>query len=729
MGKGGQQANKNGHLDLNEPIPQLWNNDEDAIDDILGDEDPAHTDPEDEDYFPNRRSKPSKKRVKRHTPQQIQELMAAYEQCTHPDPEAMQALGTMIGLAPKLVKFWFQNRRSQVKKKDQQEQNQQFQQANASLKAENRSLRKAILTQTCVTCCGKTLPFNPLLEKQQLLTKNARLKDEFLRAFAIHSKIIRDSAFTQPAPWISSSSSSEADREALLRHAETSMEQFLVLATKGEPMWLPAADGGEMLNHVEYRAKFSPALFRLRPEGFAVEATRDTAMVWGSAAELVVIFMDMARWSETFPGVVASVVAGDVVSTGSFADGQIQLMNAEMWVQSPRVPNRTVNILRYSKLVAERQWAVMDVSVDGIFGQEVLPAYLPARYMGCRLLPSGCLLEDMSNGYCKVTWIVHAEYDETTMPTVFKPLFLNGKALGACRWLTSLQRQREYATALHSSLYPGNNNTAAEAAGMLKLAQQMMASFYATVSGPIAQSQATISINDWFGSIGTGVERFDVAVRMVTWEKAGSSVAGEPASWFLSATTTLWLPGTPPERVFDYLRNEQRRGEWDFVHTNGAVVEEMSSVSMGYLAGNVTSILSSNKTDGTNDRTLILQEARTDASGSLVVYTPIGEEAMDAAMGGGDGASDFPTPSGFAILPDGRGKACHAPSPAPSTSSSAPVLRNDTGGSLVTMAYQVLLPGPLPDTAAGAFDDVGKLMCHVMEKIKNAVEAEIVLPA
>jgi homeobox-leucine zipper protein len=131
------------------------------------------------------------------------------------------------------------------------------------------------------------------LEKQQLLTKNARLKDEFLRAFAIHSKIIRDSAFTQPAPWISSSSSSEADREALLRHAETSMEQFLVLATKGEPMWLPAADGGEMLNHVEYRAKFSPALFRLRPEGFAVEATRDTAMVWGSAAELVVIFMDM----------------------------------------------------------------------------------------------------------------------------------------------------------------------------------------------------------------------------------------------------------------------------------------------------------------------------------------------------------------------------------------------------------------------------------------------------
>ena len=77
MEKGGQQVNEKAHhLDLNEPIPLPWNNDEDAIDDLLGDEDHAHTDPEDEDYVPNRRSKPSKKRVRRHTPQQIQELVA-----------------------------------------------------------------------------------------------------------------------------------------------------------------------------------------------------------------------------------------------------------------------------------------------------------------------------------------------------------------------------------------------------------------------------------------------------------------------------------------------------------------------------------------------------------------------------------------------------------------------------------------------------------------------------
>ena len=67
---------------------------------------------------------------------------------------------------------------------------------------------------------------------------------------------------------------------------------LLFKKTMGELMWLPAADGGEVLNFVEYRAKFSQALFGLRPEGFAVEATRDAAIVWGSAAELVSIFMD-----------------------------------------------------------------------------------------------------------------------------------------------------------------------------------------------------------------------------------------------------------------------------------------------------------------------------------------------------------------------------------------------------------------------------------------------------
>lgn len=131
-------------------------------------------------------------------------------------------------------------------------------------------------------------------------------------------------------------------------------------------------------------------------------------------------------------------------------------------------------------------------------------------------------------------------------------------------------------------------------------------------------------------------------------------------------------------------------------------------------------------TDGTKNKMLILQEARTDVSGSLVVYAPIRENTMHAVMNSGNNTFVSFLPSGFAILPDGHGKASQALVTAASTSR-APVCRhNNTEGSLLTMAYQVLLPDNL---TAGAMDDVGKLICHAINKIKTAVKADIILPA
>lgn len=86
-------------------------------------------------------------------------------------------------------------------------------------------------------------------------------------------------------------------------------------------------------------------------------------------------------------------------------------MKAELCVQSPCLGNRSVNFLRYSKLMAEKLWAVMDVSTDSMleppgshFSADPIAnnTGVPAWCTGCRLLPSGCLIEDMGNGYCKV---------------------------------------------------------------------------------------------------------------------------------------------------------------------------------------------------------------------------------------------------------------------------------------------------------------------------------------
>lgn len=119
-----------------------------------------------------------------------------------------------------------------------------------------------------------------------------------------------------------------------------------------------------------------------------------------------------------------------------------------------------------------------------------------------------------------------------------------------------------------------------------------MASFYTAISGPVTPTQTSSSIKEWIGSKGAGVEKFDVAVRMVTGMKTGS-VAGEAAGIVLSATTTLWLPSIQPKRVFDYLCDAQLRGEWD-VLANGGTVKQLGSVATGHLAGNVVSVLCPN---------------------------------------------------------------------------------------------------------------------------------------
>ena len=68
-------------------------------------------------------------------------------------------------------------------------------------------------------------------------------------------------------------------------------------------------------------------------------------------------------------------------------------MHAELQVLSPLVPIREVVFLRFCKQHAEGLWAVVDVSVDAVGNphHHALNGGGAAGYMGCRLLPTGCL--------------------------------------------------------------------------------------------------------------------------------------------------------------------------------------------------------------------------------------------------------------------------------------------------------------------------------------------------
>jgi hypothetical protein len=52
--------------------------------------------------------------------------------------------------------------------------------------------------------------------------------------------------------------------------------------------------------------------------------------------------------------------------------------------------------------------------------------------------------------FFQVTWVAHLEVDMTQVPEVYHPLLRSGHALGARRWLTSLQRWSQHLNVLRS---------------------------------------------------------------------------------------------------------------------------------------------------------------------------------------------------------------------------------------------------------------------------------------
>ena len=64
---------------------------------------------------------------------------------------------------------------------------------------------------------------------------------------------------------------------------------------------------------------------------------------------------------------------------------------------TPMVPTREVYFVRFCKQLSADQWAIVDVSIDKVEDN------IDASLVKCRKRPSGCIIEDKSNGHCKVS--------------------------------------------------------------------------------------------------------------------------------------------------------------------------------------------------------------------------------------------------------------------------------------------------------------------------------------
>ncbi len=302
-----------------------------------------------------------------------------------------------------------------------------------------------------------------------------------------------------------------------------------------------------------------------------------------------------------------------------------------------------------------------------------------------------------------VTWVEHVEVDERAVHRIYDKLVSSGIAFGSKRWLSTLERQCErLASRLACNIPARDLGVISNPEGrrsMLKLAERMTNSFCAGVSASNAHTWTTLS--------GSGAED----VRVMTRKSIDDP--GRPPGIVLSAATSFWLPATPM-RVFQFLRDENLRNEWDIL-SNGGLVQEMAHIANGQDPGNCVSLLRVNNLNSNQGNMLILQESCTDACGSYVIYAPVDIVAMNVVLNGGDPDYVALLPSGFAILPDGT------------QSLLGNNLINDkiSSGSLLTVAFQILVDSvPTAKLSLGSVATVNSLISCTVDRIKTALNCE-----
>ncbi|KEH21945.1 homeobox leucine zipper family protein [Medicago truncatula] len=118
------------------------------------------------------------KRSKRHTPRQIQRLEALFKDCSHPCEQHKLQLSRELALSPRQIDVWFQNKRAQMKTREERYDNPKLIEENDKIRSENITIREALENVICSTCGGPSINVDCDFDEQKLRIENAQLKEE-----------------------------------------------------------------------------------------------------------------------------------------------------------------------------------------------------------------------------------------------------------------------------------------------------------------------------------------------------------------------------------------------------------------------------------------------------------------------------------------------------------------------------------------------------------------------
>ncbi|KAJ9190203.1 hypothetical protein P3X46_001430 [Hevea brasiliensis] len=722
------------------------------------------------------KKKKKRKKYHRHTAEQIREMEALFKESPHPDENQRQQLSKQLGLAPRQVKFWFQNRRTQIKAIQERHENSLLKTEMEKLREENKAMRETINKACCPNCGMATTTRETSLttEEQHLRIENAKLKAEVEKLRAALGKHPPGAAPSCSAGNEPENRSSldfytgifGLEKSRIMEIVNQAMEELTKMATAEEPLWIRSVETGrEILNYDEYMKEFGVENTSSGRPKRSIEASRETGVVFVDLPRLVRSFIDVNQWKEMFPCLISKAATVDVISNGEgpMRNGAVQLMFAEVQMLTPMVPTREIYFVRYCKQLSAEKWAVVDVSIDKaednidasldvisngegpmrngavqlMFAEvQMLTPMVPTReiyfvryckqlsaekwavvdvsidkaednidasLVKCRKRPSGCIIEDKSNGHCKVTWVEHLECQKSTVHTMYRTIVNSGLAFGARHWVATLQLQCERIVFFMATNVPTKDSTGvATLAGrksILKLAQRMTRSFCRAIGAS--------SFHTW--NKVTSKTGDDIRLS----SRKNLNDPSEPTGVILCAVSSAWLP-VSPHVLFDFLRDDDHRNEWDIM-SNGGPVQSIANLAKGQDRGNAVTIQAM-KSKG--NPMWVLQDCCTNAYESMVVYASVDINGMQSVITGCDSSNIAVLPSGFSILPDGLESR-------PLVITSRQEEKGTEGGSLLTMAFQILTnTSPTAKLSTESVESVNTLISCTLRNIKTSLQCE-----
>ncbi|KAM7515914.1 hypothetical protein LguiA_005497 [Lonicera macranthoides] len=261
----------------------------------------------------------------RHTTQQIQHLEMFFKECPHPDENQRRQLSHDLGLEPKQIKFWFQNKRTQTKAQNERADNNALRQENERIHCENLAIAEALKNVICPACGDPPVGEEDRQRNiQQLKIENALLKQEHERLSHMlanmtgkpvtHIQSLSSPSLGSPLdfppgfhgqgighPLLDPVSTTfpyqlkgiqEMEKSLMVETAANATNELIELLRIDEPLWVKSQNDGELVLHRESYNKLFPKANHFTSPTSLMESSKDSCVVAVPGQQLLEMFLD-----------------------------------------------------------------------------------------------------------------------------------------------------------------------------------------------------------------------------------------------------------------------------------------------------------------------------------------------------------------------------------------------------------------------------------------------------